>query len=207
MLDPAAVQHAVATAPERNGRLDAVIMTAQVMAYGRIDEIPQEFYELVVDVALHGTANIARTVLPVFVAGITARSSSSTPCSEKSPFRGSAATSPPSGANSGSSDPPTRDPARRGRAGVPRFARRRRHPHLPAGSQSRRPSRTRPTGGHQPRPSRRCRCALSDPSPPPRRGWTGKSTYRPGLSPGACALRPSSRAAGRHRRLPRPRRL
>lgn len=66
VLDPAAVQRAVAAAADRYGRLDAVIMTAQVMAYRRIDDVPRELYERVVDVALHGTANVARTVLPIF---------------------------------------------------------------------------------------------------------------------------------------------
>jgi short-subunit dehydrogenase len=36
------------------------------MAYGRIEEVPAKVYEAVVDTALHGTANVARAVLPVF---------------------------------------------------------------------------------------------------------------------------------------------
>jgi NAD(P)-dependent dehydrogenase (short-subunit alcohol dehydrogenase family) len=36
------------------------------MAYGRIEDVPREVYEQVVDVALNGTANVARVVLPLF---------------------------------------------------------------------------------------------------------------------------------------------
>jgi NAD(P)-dependent dehydrogenase (short-subunit alcohol dehydrogenase family) len=53
-------------AVERWGRLDAVVHSAQVMAYGRIEELPAAVYETVVDTALHGTANLARAVVPLF---------------------------------------------------------------------------------------------------------------------------------------------
>jgi NAD(P)-dependent dehydrogenase (short-subunit alcohol dehydrogenase family) len=36
------------------------------VAYGRIEDVPKEVFERVVDTALHGTANLARVVLPVF---------------------------------------------------------------------------------------------------------------------------------------------
>jgi len=57
---------AVATALERFGRLDSVVHAAQVMAYGTIEELPRDVFEAVVDTALHGTAVVARVVLPVF---------------------------------------------------------------------------------------------------------------------------------------------
>jgi NAD(P)-dependent dehydrogenase (short-subunit alcohol dehydrogenase family) len=66
VTDAAAVENAVQTAVTRFGRLDVVVHAAQVMAYGRVEDVPREVYEAVVDTALHGTANIARTVLPVF---------------------------------------------------------------------------------------------------------------------------------------------
>src|SRR3712207_4959504 len=66
VLDEDAVQEAVDTAVERFGRLDVVVHAAQVMAYGRIADVPKEVYERVVDTSLHGTATVARVVLPVF---------------------------------------------------------------------------------------------------------------------------------------------
>jgi NAD(P)-dependent dehydrogenase (short-subunit alcohol dehydrogenase family) len=36
------------------------------MAYGRIEDVPRAVYEAVTDTAVHGTANVARAVLPVF---------------------------------------------------------------------------------------------------------------------------------------------
>jgi NAD(P)-dependent dehydrogenase (short-subunit alcohol dehydrogenase family) len=66
VLDEDAVQAAVDAAVERFGRLDVVVHAAQVMAYGRIEDVPKEVYERVVDTAVHGTATVARVVLPVF---------------------------------------------------------------------------------------------------------------------------------------------
>ena len=66
VLDEDAVQGAVDAAVHRVGRLDAVVHAAQVMAYGRIEEVPREVFERVVETAVHGTAVVARVVLPVF---------------------------------------------------------------------------------------------------------------------------------------------
>jgi NAD(P)-dependent dehydrogenase (short-subunit alcohol dehydrogenase family) len=66
VTDEDAVRAAVDAAVEEFGRLDVVVHAAQVMAYGTIEEVPREVYETVVDVAVHGTANVARVVLPVF---------------------------------------------------------------------------------------------------------------------------------------------
>ncbi len=60
------VRGAVTAATGRYGRLDAVVHSAQVMAYGRIEDVPAEVFETVVDTAVQGTANVARVVLPVF---------------------------------------------------------------------------------------------------------------------------------------------
>jgi short-subunit dehydrogenase len=51
---------------EAVGRLDVVVHAAQVMAYGRIEDVPKEVFEAVVDSAVKGTANLARVVLPVY---------------------------------------------------------------------------------------------------------------------------------------------
>src|SRR3712207_6776309 len=53
-------------AVDRWGRLDAVVHAAQVMAYGRIEDVPAQVFQTVVDTALHGTANLARVVVPRF---------------------------------------------------------------------------------------------------------------------------------------------
>jgi NAD(P)-dependent dehydrogenase (short-subunit alcohol dehydrogenase family) len=66
VLDEEAFRGAVDDAVERFGRLDVVVHAAQVMAYGRIEDVPKDVYERVVDTALHGTATVARVVLPVF---------------------------------------------------------------------------------------------------------------------------------------------
>jgi NAD(P)-dependent dehydrogenase (short-subunit alcohol dehydrogenase family) len=66
VTDEDAVQAAVDDAVAEFGGLDVVVHAAQVMAYGRIEDVPREVYEQVVDVALHGTAVVARVVLPLF---------------------------------------------------------------------------------------------------------------------------------------------
>lgn len=66
VTDEEAVRAAVDDALERFGRLDSVVHAAQVMAYGTIEELPRDVFETVVDTSLHGTAVVARVVLPVF---------------------------------------------------------------------------------------------------------------------------------------------
>jgi short-subunit dehydrogenase len=66
VLDEDAVRDAVTSAVDRFGRLDAVVHAAQVMAYGTIEQVPRKVFETVVETAVHGTANVARVVLPVF---------------------------------------------------------------------------------------------------------------------------------------------
>src|SRR3712207_4162584 len=50
---------------ERHGRIDAVVNSAGVVAYGQAEEIPREVFDGVVRTNLTGSANIARHVLPV----------------------------------------------------------------------------------------------------------------------------------------------
>jgi NAD(P)-dependent dehydrogenase (short-subunit alcohol dehydrogenase family) len=66
VTDEDAVRAVVDATVARFGRLDVVVHSAQVMAYGRIEDVPAKVFEAVVDTALHGTANVARVVLPVF---------------------------------------------------------------------------------------------------------------------------------------------
>jgi NAD(P)-dependent dehydrogenase (short-subunit alcohol dehydrogenase family) len=66
VVDRDGLAAAVAETVAHFGRLDAVIHSAQVMAYGRIEDVDPDVYDRVVDVAMKGTANLARTVLPRF---------------------------------------------------------------------------------------------------------------------------------------------
>jgi NAD(P)-dependent dehydrogenase (short-subunit alcohol dehydrogenase family) len=66
VTDEDAVRAAVEAAVEQFGRLDVVVHAAQVMAYGTIEEVPRKVFETVVETAVHGTANVARVVLPLF---------------------------------------------------------------------------------------------------------------------------------------------
>jgi NAD(P)-dependent dehydrogenase (short-subunit alcohol dehydrogenase family) len=66
VTDEEAIRDAVEAGVQQFGRLDAVVHAAQVMAYGTIEELPREVFEAVVETAVHGTAVIARVVLPLF---------------------------------------------------------------------------------------------------------------------------------------------
>jgi NAD(P)-dependent dehydrogenase (short-subunit alcohol dehydrogenase family) len=65
VLDPDAVQAAVDRATRTFGRLDVVVHAATVMAYGRIEDVPPDVFERVVDTAVQGTFHVFRAVLPV----------------------------------------------------------------------------------------------------------------------------------------------
>ncbi len=56
---------AVATVMERHGRIDTVIGSAGVVAYGRVEDVPAEVFDQVVATNLLGSVNLARHVLPV----------------------------------------------------------------------------------------------------------------------------------------------
>ncbi|HEX2576901.1 MAG TPA: SDR family oxidoreductase [Aquihabitans sp.] len=64
--DDADVRRLVEGTRDRLGRVDVVVHSAMVMAYGNIEELPLEVYTAVVDTALHGTAHVARSALPIF---------------------------------------------------------------------------------------------------------------------------------------------
>ncbi|NEK85593.1 SDR family NAD(P)-dependent oxidoreductase [Blastococcus saxobsidens] len=66
VLDDDALRAVVETTVTQHGGLDVVVHAAQVMAYGRIEDVPKDVYETVVDTAVHGTANLARHVVPAF---------------------------------------------------------------------------------------------------------------------------------------------
>ncbi len=53
-------------AAARFGRVDAVVHSAAVLAYGRFEDVPADVFEGALDVTLIGTANVARTALRRF---------------------------------------------------------------------------------------------------------------------------------------------
>lgn len=65
VVDAASVAAAVAAVVRDHGRLDAVVTTAQVMAYGTLEQVPTDVFATVVDTAVMGTVHLARAVLPV----------------------------------------------------------------------------------------------------------------------------------------------
>src|SRR3954447_22259044 len=66
VTDEAAVRTVVDGTVSRFGRLDVVVHAAQVMAYGRVEDVPPGVFSAVVRTAPDGTANVARAALPVF---------------------------------------------------------------------------------------------------------------------------------------------
>jgi NAD(P)-dependent dehydrogenase (short-subunit alcohol dehydrogenase family) len=63
--DDDAVQRCFAQVLDRHGRLDAVVNSAGVVAYGRAEEVPREVFDGVLRTNLVGSMNVARHVLPV----------------------------------------------------------------------------------------------------------------------------------------------
>jgi NAD(P)-dependent dehydrogenase (short-subunit alcohol dehydrogenase family) len=66
VLDEDRVQRVVDRAVAVFGRVDVVVHSANVMAYGTIEQVPPTVFARVVDTAILGTANVARSVLPTF---------------------------------------------------------------------------------------------------------------------------------------------
>jgi short-subunit dehydrogenase len=61
----AEVGAAVTDTMARHGRIDTVVGSAGVVAYGRVEEVPVEVFDHVVTTNLLGSVNLARHVLPV----------------------------------------------------------------------------------------------------------------------------------------------
>ncbi|MEP7178134.1 MAG: SDR family NAD(P)-dependent oxidoreductase, partial [Pseudonocardiales bacterium] len=59
------VEAAVEAALALHGRIDVVVLTATVMAYGSVETIPAEVFQRVVQTSILGTGHVARAVLPV----------------------------------------------------------------------------------------------------------------------------------------------
>ena len=63
--DDDAVARCVEQVLERHGRLDVVVSSAGVVAYGRMEDVPPEVFDGVLRTNLLGSANLARHVVPV----------------------------------------------------------------------------------------------------------------------------------------------
>ena len=66
LADGDQVAAAVATCVAAYGRIDAVVTSAQPMAYGAVDEVPPAVLSRMTDVAVTGTAHLARAAFPHF---------------------------------------------------------------------------------------------------------------------------------------------
>ncbi|MEO9325413.1 SDR family NAD(P)-dependent oxidoreductase [Nocardioides sp. C4-1] len=66
VTDAEAVERAVAAGVTAYGGVDGAVTTAQSMAYGTVEQVEPEILEHIVDVAVDGTANLARALLPRF---------------------------------------------------------------------------------------------------------------------------------------------
>ncbi|GLY47673.1 SDR family NAD(P)-dependent oxidoreductase [Lentzea sp. NBRC 102530] len=62
---PGGAERIVTETLARHGRADVVVHSATVMGYGSVEAMPADVFTAVVDTALHGTAGLARAVLPV----------------------------------------------------------------------------------------------------------------------------------------------
>lgn len=56
----------LAAAVDRFGRVDAVVHSAAVLAYGRFEDVPAEVFDATITTTLLGTANVARSSLTLF---------------------------------------------------------------------------------------------------------------------------------------------
>ena len=65
VLDELSVRTLFDEAAQRVGRIDVVVHSAAVMAYGTIEGLPADAFTQVVDTSVQGTANVARVLLPV----------------------------------------------------------------------------------------------------------------------------------------------
>lgn len=66
--DAPAMRAVITRAGSEFGRLDVVVHTAALVAYGRLTEVPDEIWDRTMDVNVRGTVNVARETLRVFEA-------------------------------------------------------------------------------------------------------------------------------------------
>src|SRR5215207_8405901 len=66
VVDEDQVRHCVEQSLQAFGRVDVVVQTAAVMAYGALEDIPPAVFQRVVNTSILGTLNVSRAVLPLF---------------------------------------------------------------------------------------------------------------------------------------------
>lgn len=66
LTDEGQVESAVAACVATFGRIDAVVTSAQPMAYGTVEQVPPEVLRRMTDVAVTGTSHLYRAALPHF---------------------------------------------------------------------------------------------------------------------------------------------
>jgi NAD(P)-dependent dehydrogenase (short-subunit alcohol dehydrogenase family) len=66
VADEASVESLMKAAVARFGRVDVVVNTAAVVAYGTFEDVPADVFRRVIEVNLIGSANVARTALNQF---------------------------------------------------------------------------------------------------------------------------------------------
>ncbi len=66
VADEQSVRALIDSALAEHGRIDVVVHSATVMAYGTIEELPTEIFTTVVDTAIEGTFFVARAALAAF---------------------------------------------------------------------------------------------------------------------------------------------
>ncbi len=66
LLNEDDVRRLLAETLDAFGRVDAVVHTGTVMAYGTVEDVPSDIFRTVVDTAIHGTANVGRVFVPQF---------------------------------------------------------------------------------------------------------------------------------------------
>ena len=64
VADAGAVDAALTEVRQRHGRIDAVVHSAGVAAYGRFEQVPAEVFDGVIRTNVLGAANVARSALP-----------------------------------------------------------------------------------------------------------------------------------------------
>jgi len=69
VVDRHAVEELLRSAVDRFGRVDAVMVSAAVVAYGRFTDVPADVFDRAQTVNLFGTANVARAALELFGEG------------------------------------------------------------------------------------------------------------------------------------------
>ena len=84
--DRGQVEQLIASTAEAQGRVDAVIHSAAVLAYGKFVDVPPDVFDRILLTNVTGSTNVARSTLQQFGRQGHGSSSSSAPCWARSPL-------------------------------------------------------------------------------------------------------------------------